>query len=266
MSAEPILVAHDIRACIRRARGGRRRALRGSAWQDHGADRAQRRRQDDAVQRPDRIRASRCGHLVVRRRQSLGQGRVPHRPRRHGPHIPDPARAGADDRARERQARAPRTSQASGSWPRWRGRRGAARIDEIDRRARSSCSTGSAWRAKRDDYAGTLSGGQRKLLELGRALMADPHLVMLDEPTAGVNPALTRAAARSDHAASATAGSRSCSWSTIWMSWRRSATVSSAWPQGAVIAEGTPAEVVSNPAVIDAYLGTHHGDAAVPKR
>jgi len=41
-------------------------------------------------------------------------------------------------------------------------------------------------------YAATLSGGQRKLLELGRALMADPTLVMLDEPMAGVNPTLGR--------------------------------------------------------------------------
>jgi len=39
----------------------------------------------------------------------------------------------------------------------------------------------------RDEYAGNLSGGQRKLLELGRALMADPKLLMLDEPVAGVN-------------------------------------------------------------------------------
>lgn len=41
-------------------------------------------------------------------------------------------------------------------------------------------------------YAATLSGGQRKLLELGRALMAEPSLVMLDEPMAGVNPTLGR--------------------------------------------------------------------------
>ncbi|NIR40308.1 MAG: ATP-binding cassette domain-containing protein, partial [Actinobacteria bacterium] len=39
-----------------------------------------------------------------------------------------------------------------------------------------------------DEYAGSLSGGQRKLLEMARALMVDPELVMLDEPTAGVNP------------------------------------------------------------------------------
>ena len=45
----------------------------------------------------------------------------------------------------------------------------------------------------RDEFAGSLSGGQRKLLEMARALMADPALVMLDEPMAGVNPALTRA-------------------------------------------------------------------------
>src|SRR5690554_2258658 len=45
----------------------------------------------------------------------------------------------------------------------------------------------------RDEYAGTLSGGQRKLLEMARALMVDPELIMLDEPMAGVNPALTHA-------------------------------------------------------------------------
>ena len=42
-----------------------------------------------------------------------------------------------------------------------------------------------------DEYARGLSGGQRKLLELGRVLMLDPDLIMLDEPIAGVNPALT---------------------------------------------------------------------------
>src|SRR3712207_6948235 len=46
--------------------------------------------------------------------------------------------------------------------------------------------------AKKDDFAGTLSGGQRKLLEMARALMSDPKVVMLDEPMPGVNPALTQ--------------------------------------------------------------------------
>ncbi|HEX2021195.1 MAG TPA: ATP-binding cassette domain-containing protein, partial [Candidatus Thermoplasmatota archaeon] len=43
-----------------------------------------------------------------------------------------------------------------------------------------------------DAYAGQLSGGQRKLLELARALMREPRLVLLDEPMAGVNPTLAR--------------------------------------------------------------------------
>ena len=43
---------------------------------------------------------------------------------------------------------------------------------------------------KKDDYAATLSGGQRKLLELARALMMDPKMILLDEPMAGVNPTL----------------------------------------------------------------------------
>ncbi|HEX8997660.1 MAG TPA: ABC transporter ATP-binding protein [Ktedonobacterales bacterium] len=44
--------------------------------------------------------------------------------------------------------------------------------------------------AKRDDYARNLSGGQKRLLEMARALMAEPQLLLLDEPMAGVNPAL----------------------------------------------------------------------------
>ena len=43
-----------------------------------------------------------------------------------------------------------------------------------------------------DDRAAELSGGQKKLLEIGRALMAEPRLLLLDEPVAGVNPTLAR--------------------------------------------------------------------------
>jgi branched-chain amino acid transport system ATP-binding protein len=43
-----------------------------------------------------------------------------------------------------------------------------------------------------DSYAGSLSGGQKKLLELARALMREPRLVLMDEPMAGVNPTLAR--------------------------------------------------------------------------
>lgn len=44
----------------------------------------------------------------------------------------------------------------------------------------------------KDEYAGSLSGGQKKLLELGRSMMADPEIVLLDEPGAGVNPTLMK--------------------------------------------------------------------------
>jgi ABC-type branched-subunit amino acid transport system ATPase component len=43
-----------------------------------------------------------------------------------------------------------------------------------------------------NEYSGNLSGGQKKLISLVRVLMADPKLILLDEPTAGVNPSLTR--------------------------------------------------------------------------
>ncbi len=63
--------------------------------------------------------------------------------------------------------------------------------DEITERARGLLKKFKL-DAKEEDYADSLSGGQRKLLEMARALMTKPDLVMLDEPMAGVNPALTQ--------------------------------------------------------------------------
>ena len=52
------------------------------------------------------------------------------------------------------------------------------------------CWPSSAWSISTRALARALSGGQQKLLELGRALMLDPALLYLDEPFAGVHPRL----------------------------------------------------------------------------
>ncbi len=112
--------------------------------------------------------------------------------------------------------------------------------------------------AKRDDYAGTLSGGQRKLLEMARALMVGPRLVMLDEPMAGVNPALKQSL--NDHIRSL----RDDGMTVLFVEHDMDMVHDiSDWvivmAEGRVIAEGTPDDISSNPAVIDAYLGAHQG-------
>ena len=110
---------------------------------------------------------------------------------------------------------------------------------------------------KAGDFAGSLSGGQRKLLEMARALMSGPELIMLDEPMAGVNPALTQSLLQ--HIKAIREEGTTVLFVEHDMDMVRDI---SDWvivmAQGAVIAEGPPEVVMRDTAVIDAYLGAHH--------
>jgi neutral amino acid transport system ATP-binding protein len=110
----------------------------------------------------------------------------------------------------------------------------------------------------RNEFAGTLSGGQRKLLEMARALMVQPQLVMLDGPMAGVNPALAQSII--GHVE----GLREEGLTVLFIEHDMDVvrTISD-WvvvmAEGLLIAEGRHSSIVTNPRVIDAYLGAHHG-------
>ncbi len=112
---------------------------------------------------------------------------------------------------------------------------------------------------KREDFAGTLSGGQRKLLEMARALMVEPELVMLDEPMAGVNPALVQSLLQH------VKGLRDEGRTVVFVEHDMDVVMDiSDWvvcmAEGRIIAEGTPESIGNNPAVIDAYLGARHDE------
>ena len=110
--------------------------------------------------------------------------------------------------------------------------------------------------AKEKEFAASLSGGQRKLLEMARALMTDPVLVMLDEPMAGVNPALTQSLL--DHVLNLKKEGMTVLFVEHDMHMvRHIADWVVVMAEGKVVAEGPPDTVMREQAVIDAYLGAH---------
>jgi branched-chain amino acid transport system ATP-binding protein len=108
----------------------------------------------------------------------------------------------------------------------------------------------------RDDYAGTLSGGQRKLLELARALMAEPRMLMLDEPMAGVNPTLGLRLLEHMHDLRDRAGTTFLFIEHDMDVVMRHSDRVVVMAQGTVIAAGEPALVRRDSRVLRAYLGS----------
>ena len=104
------------------------------------------------------------------------------------------------------------------------------------------------------ESARVLSGGQRKLLELARILMADPAVILLDEPAAGVNPGLLEIIIERIHAINARGVTFLLIEHNIDMVSRLCSRVL-VMASGKLIAQGTADEVSRDQQVIDAYLG-----------
>src|SRR5690606_18297440 len=107
----------------------------------------------------------------------------------------------------------------------------------------------------RDEYAANLSGGQKKLLELGRMLMADPELILLDEPAAGVNRTLLKTITENIRYLARERGI-----TFLLIEHDMNMVMSLCDPvivmsEGRKLTEGAPEEVRRNRDVLEAYLG-----------
>ena len=107
-----------------------------------------------------------------------------------------------------------------------------------------------------EDYAGILSGGQRKLLDLARSLMAQPTMLLLDEPFAGVNPTLVE---KLLEVLNSLRQAHQLSFLLVEHDLETVMNISDrvvVMAEGKVIADGLPNSIYDNELVIDAYLGT----------
>jgi branched-chain amino acid transport system ATP-binding protein len=114
---------------------------------------------------------------------------------------------------------------------------------------------------RRRQLAGTLSGGERQMLALGRALMSRPRLLMLDEPSLGLAPLIVRDIFR------VIAGLRESGVSILLVEQNARAALQVAdygyvLETGEIVLEGPSADLASNPRVIESYLGLASGKAA----
>jgi branched-chain amino acid transport system ATP-binding protein len=107
----------------------------------------------------------------------------------------------------------------------------------------------------KDEYAGILSGGQKKLLELAKTMMADPDMILLDEPGAGVNRTLMRKLVDNIRELCA---ERGITFLIIEHDMDLVMTLCNpviVMSEGQKLAEGTPEEIRSDKRVLEAYLG-----------
>lgn len=109
-------------------------------------------------------------------------------------------------------------------------------------------------RERRTQFAGTLSGGERQMLAIGRALMARPRLMMLDEPSLGLSPLITAEVFR------AITDLRASGVSILLVEQNARAALRAAdygyvLETGEVVLEGSATEIARDPRVIESYLG-----------